>query len=229
MRGFAIALTLLSLTNCSKQSRFRFIPRDFEYPFSAIGDGKTFVYHDSTNNQDAYMDLRSFIRGNDTVNSYLDYTSTFKKDSELVVNDKLIESYYPLSTLYPKMYKGEDLVDQSFKDETGLKRNTKSRTYHSDTLKVKSLSESRFEKDTSIIWEGLVRPCMVIRTDATVEVGSSMYAGLNFTSTSLIFKYYAKNIGVIRNTIAFKDKKGVDHFMKWDLVAIDDISKNKQK
>ena len=124
-----------------------------------------------------------------------------------------METYRALSSLYPRMYKGEDIVDMTTDDGAKLGRNKKSTTYHNDTV------------TETISWEGQLLPCLVIRSNGKLEVRSKKYAPLNFTSKGLLYDYYAKNIGVIKYLLTFKDKKNIDYYLPWSLTSIENGTK----
>jgi hypothetical protein len=221
MRQLFCALLFTFLTGCSGQKTPRFIPKAFEYPDDSIGQGKTFIYHDSVHNQDTYLELRSIVRGSDTVQSCFRYNDTAVLDSQIINHGKLIETYRALSSLYPRMYKGEDIVDVTTDDGTKLGRNKNSMTYHNDTVTETISWEGQFIKDTSIIWKGQLLPCLVIQSNGKLEVRSKKYAPLNFTSKGLLYGYYAKNIGLIKYVLTFKDRKNNDHYLPWNLTSIE--------
>ena len=225
MRQLFCALLFTFLTSCSGQKTPRFIPKAFEYPDDSIGQGKTFIYHDSLHNQDTYLELRSIVRGSDTVQSYFRYNDTAVLDSQIINQGRLMETYRALSSLYPRMYKGEDIVDVTTDDGTKLGRNKKSTTYHNDTVTETISWESQFIKDTSIIWKGQLLPCLVIQSNGKLEVRSKKYTPLNFTSRGLLYDYYAKNIGVIKYLLTFKDKKNIDYYLPWSLTSIENGTK----
>jgi hypothetical protein len=92
MRPLFCAMLFISLTSCSRQKSPRFIPKAFEYPDDSIGQGKTFIYHDSVHNQDTYEELRSIVRGSDTVQSYFRYNDTAALDSQILDHGQLMET-----------------------------------------------------------------------------------------------------------------------------------------
>jgi hypothetical protein len=229
MRILTFALLLMILTCCSSRKLPRFIPVDFEYPDDSIGEGKTFVYHDSVHNQNTFLQLRYIRKGSDTLLSYFHYTDTAKLDSQLLRHGQLVKTFRQLSTLNPRVYKGEDILDVIIDDGTKLGRKKTSWTYNNDTLKAVFTFESQFIKDTSILWKDQLLPCLVIQSNATLEMSSKLYSGLNRSSKGLIYYYYAKNIGVIRNTLASKDSKNIDHYWIWTLASIENGINSKMR
>lgn len=221
MRPLVFALLFLFLTGCSGQKMPRFIPKAFEYPDDSIGEGKTFTFHDSVHNENTYLELRSFMIGNDTVQSHFRYNDTAVVDSELINHGQLMETYRALSSLYPRMYKGEDIVDVTINDGTKLGSNKMSTTYHNDTVTETISWESQFIKDTSIIWKGQLLPCLVVQSNGKLKVRSKKYAPLNFTSKGLLYDYYAKSIGVIKYVLTYKDRKNNYHYLSWNLTSIE--------
>jgi hypothetical protein len=208
-------------TGCSGQKMPFFIPKAFEYPDHSIGEGKTFIYYDSVHNKNNYFELRTFIKGGDTVCSNLQYNDTAKVDSQIINHGKLIEIYHQLSTLNSRMYKGEDIVDMTISDGTRLGKNKQSYTFRNDdTLTVKISSESQFFKDTSILWKGALLPCLVVQTNGNIELRSKKFAGLNRSSTVLVYSYYALKIGEIKYTVAFRDRNNNDYCFQWNLTSI---------
>ena len=218
-----VFILLLSLfASCSGHKMSRFIPKDFEYPIDSIGGGKTFVYHDSVHNEDAYVALQSFVMGGDTVYSYTRYNATRTLDSQIIKNDRLIETYYALSSLYPTLYKGEAIVDETTSDGTKLGTNNISYTYRNDTITASLVSESHFLKDTVVLWKGKLLPCLVIQSNRVSQVHSEKYARLNYMSKTLFVGYIAKNLGGIKFTLSVTDRTNTEHYSVWDLVAIED-------
>lgn len=225
MRPLFCAMLFTFFASCSRQKTPRFIPIAFEYPDDSIGQGKTFIYHDSVHNQDTYEELRSIVRGSDTVQSYFRYNDTAVLDSQIINHGQLLEAYRALSSLYPRMYKGEDLVDATINDGTRLGTNKRSITYHNDTATVTYSSESQFIKDTSIVWRDQWLPCLVVQTNGKLEVRSKKYAALNYTSRVLLYGYYAKNIGVIKYILTFRDRKNNYYYLPWSLTSIENRTK----
>jgi hypothetical protein len=216
-----IFVLFIFLTGCSGQKMPRFIPKAFEYPDDSIGEGKTFIFHDSVHNKNTYVELRSVVMGNDTVQSWLRYNDTTVTDSAIMNHGQLMEIYGHLSSLNPRMYKGEDVVDVTINDGTKLGKNKQSWTYHNDTLTVAITSESQFVKDTSIEWRGRLLPCLAIQFNGKMEVRSKLYRGLNYTAKAINYDYYAKNIGLIKYTVKFKDRKNNDHYVQRNLTSIE--------
>jgi hypothetical protein len=225
MRILVFVLLSISVAGCSGQKRPYFMPKTFEYPDDSIGEGKTFTYHDSAHNQDTYIDLRSFMMGRDTLRSYLRYNAKSRIDSQIINHGQLIETFDQLSTRHPRLFKGEQVLDLTIDDGTKLGKNKKSWTYHNDNLTLAISSESQFVKDTSMLWQGRLLPCLVIHSDGKMDVRSKKYASLNYTSTVLYYGYYAKSIGLIKYILAFTDRKKVDHYQRWNLASIENGTK----
>lgn len=211
--------------SCSGQKSPRFIPEAFEYPDDSIGQGKTFIYHDSLHNQDTYVELRSIVRERDTVQSYFRYNDTDVIDSQIVNHGKLMEAFRTISTLHHQLYKGEDIVDVTTDDGTKLGRHNESMTFHNDTVTATQSFESHFVKDTSILWSGRWLPCLVVQTNGKMEIRSKKYRLLNYTSRALLYAYYAKNIGVVKYVVTFKDRKNKDYYLPWTLTSIENGTK----
>jgi hypothetical protein len=204
----------------------RFIPKDFEYPIDSTRGGKTLVYHDSLHNEDTFVAVRSFVRGGDTVRSYTRYNATRTIDSQIIKNDRLIETYHALSSLYPTLYKGEAIVEETTNDGTKLGTNKTSYTYRNDTITATFVSESHLLKDTAVLWKGNLLPCLVIQSTSVTEVHSKKYARLNYKSKTLFVDYLAKHLGRIKFTLSFTDKTNKVHYSVWDLTAIEDGRKS---
>jgi hypothetical protein len=222
MRPMVFIPLFILFASCSRQKMSRFIPKDYEYPTDSIGGGKTFVYHDSLHNEDTYVALRSFLRGNDTVQSYTRYNAKRTLDSQIIKNDRLIETYYALSSLYPTLYKGEAIVEETTNDGTKLGTGKISYAYRNDTITATLVSESHFLKDTAVLWKGNLLPCLVIQSNRVSEVHSEKYARLNYTSKTLFVGYIAKNLGGIKFTLSVTDRTNTVHYSVWDLTAIED-------
>jgi hypothetical protein len=198
----------------------RFIPKSFEYPDDSIGEGKTFTFHDSVHNKNTYREFRSFVKGNDTVQSCFRYNDTAVFDSAIMNHGQLIETYGQLSSLIPKMYKGEDLVDVTINDGTKLGRNKQSWTYHNDTMTVAITTESKFMKDTSIQWNGQLLPCLVIQSNGKIAVSSKLYTSLNHTTKAIYYGYYAKNTGLIKYILTLRERDNNVQYLQWNLTSI---------
>jgi hypothetical protein len=222
MRPMVFIPLFILFASCSGQKPARFIPKDFNYPDDSIGEGKTFIFHDSVHNQHTYLSLRSLMQGSDTVQSRVRYNAMSVIDSQIISHGQMIESYYQFSWYHPVLYKAQDLIDVTTSDGTKLGLNKTSCTYHNDTLLLTISSESQFLKDTSMVWSGQLVPCLVIVSNGKMEGRSKIIESLNFTSTVLYRGYYAKDLGVIKYTMGFKDRKNNDQYLVWDLVAIED-------
>lgn len=221
MRLLLCTLLYMFFTGCSRQKMHFLVPEAFQYPDDSIGEGKTFFYHDSVHNQNTYMQLRTYITGSDTIQSYFRYNDTAIIDSQIMSHGKLIETYRQLSTLNPRMYKGEDIVDITTGDGTKTGKNKRSYTYKNDTLKMEISSEYQFFKDTSILWKGVLLPCLAFQTVGHIELRSKKFAGLNHSTRVFFYGYYAPKLGEIKYTLAFKDRKNNDHYVQWNLISIE--------
>jgi len=225
MRLLFCALLFTFLTSCSGQNNPYFIPKSFEYPDDSIGGGKTFIYHDSVHNKDTYVALRSFVRGGDTVLSYVRYNDKSVIDSQIVSHGIKIESYYQFSWYHPFLYKAEDLIDVTTIDGAKLSKNKTSATYHNDTLALTISSQSQFLKDTSMLWTGQMVPCLVTVSTEKMKGRSKIIGSLNFTSTGVLLGYYAKGLGVIKYILTFRDRKNDYQYQVWNLTTIEDRRK----
>ncbi len=95
-------------------------------------------------------------------------------------------------------------------------------TTTNDTLILTISSESQFLKDTAMVWRGQLLPCLVTMSNEKMEGHSNIIKSLNFTSTAVLRGYYAKNIGVIKYMLTFRDRQHVDQYQVWHLVRIED-------
>jgi hypothetical protein len=225
MRLSASIWLFIVAVSCTEKKSRRFIPEAFEYPVDSIGEGKTFIFHDSVQNADTYVALNSFMRGGDTVQTFTRYNATTILDSQVFNRGQLVETYYPLSSLHPRLYKGEAIADEVTSDGTKPGVSEKSYTYRNDTVTVTLSSKTRFLKDTSVLWQGHELPCLVIQSNRIVDAQSKSYKGLNYTVKTQYVGYLAKNLGVIKYVLSFRDRQNNDHYMVWDLVAIEDGKK----
>ncbi len=217
MRPSVFVLLLPLFAGCSGQKLPRFIPKAFEYPIDSIGGGKTFVYRDSVHNKNTYFTERSFVQGGDTVESRVRYNDSSVIDSQIVSHGQTIESYYQFAWHHPILYKAEGLIHVTTIDGSKLGRNKTSATYHNDTLILTISSESHFLKDTLMAWGGQSLPCLVTVSNGKMEGRSKIIKSLNFTSTAVLRGYYAKNLGVIKYTLTFRNRKNVDQYQVWDV------------
>jgi hypothetical protein len=210
--------------SCGRQKSSYFIPKEFEYPDDSIGNGKTFIYLDTLNKQNTYLDIRMFSVGAKKVRSIVQYNPVSFKDSDIISDGKRIEIYSQLSKVDQKMYKGEDIVDKIVNDGENSLMHITSRTYHNNIIIAKISFQESVIKDTTILWMGNYLPCIETKKEGKVEGRSRKYSTLNFDDTILSICYYAKRIGLIRYSIAFKDRKQENHYMMRILSSIEDIN-----
>jgi hypothetical protein len=221
---FLISFTFL--TSCSQQKSNYFIPKEFEYPDDSIADGKTFVYRDSINNKYKYEDLRLLNNGSKKLRSILSYTNEYKTDSQIYFNGNLIESYNQLSTVEPKMYKGE-IIGDIIINKSGVKEKHDLQLYRNNVVSLKRYLIETYVKDTSILWMGNYLNCYMTKGEARLERSSS-YASLNYDQKAVIYFFLAKQIGLIKYSIEYTDNKKEFHNIVWTLSAIENISNNKK-
>jgi hypothetical protein len=227
MRLLTSIFLIIFFMSCVGQISSYFIPKEFEYPDDSIGNGKTFIYRDIVNKQNAYLDIRLFNIGTKKLRSFVQHNPNLIRDSEIICDGKRVEFYYQLSTVDPKMSKGEDIVDKIINDGGKFGRHISSRTFHDNVIILKISVEENVIKDTSILWMGNYLGCIETQKEGKIEIRSSKYPTLNFDGNLLSKCYYAKRIGIIRYSMAYKDRKKENHYIMWDLSSIEDIDIDK--
>jgi hypothetical protein len=64
---------------------------------------------------------------------------------------------------------------------------------------------------------------MITKSNGEYKFRSDKYRSLNYNSSGIYYRYRAKNIGEIKYSLEYKDKKGSNHFDVWYLDSIQDI------
>jgi hypothetical protein len=225
VKSIIIISLFFYLTGCSEQKTSYFIPKEYWYPDDSIGAGKTFVYRNGLSNQEYYVNLTLSNIDGRKFKSFLSYNSKFKIDSNVFHNGELVGTYYQLSTSAPQMYKGDIIENKIINNDNKLGKQITCRICQTNELTQRVSSESTYLKDTTVIWEENYLPCIVLLQHKKLEVKSSIYQSYirNFDYCD----YFAKGLGLIKYTVAFKDNKGIEQNAIYNLTSIHDISKNR--
>jgi hypothetical protein len=221
MRLLIIIISISLLSNCAKKSNDFFLPKEYTYPIDSIGEGKTFIYKNDKTGEQTYEDYKVIESGGQKSLSVLSYHENGKSDSAIMKDGRRVEEYNFFFSGNPPMIKGKIIQDTVIKDGGKFGKYISVITYNSDSLIRIVSSTETYIKDTSILWNGISLPSLLMQGEGTINITStdtsvSLYSTSNF--------YYAKGIGLIRYTIAFKDHLGNDNYSVWELDAINKIS-----
>jgi hypothetical protein len=211
------------LNKCSDNKSTYFIPEKFQYPENKIDQGKTFIYQNTLTKKLAFKSFKILdIEGQKyLITKQFDSTSTI--DSAISLNGKTVEDYYFVLNGGHSVTKANIIDDTVISNGLKLGKHVTKFIYQTPTISMTTNVEDVFVKDTSCIWDGKTRDCLAIKSIAKVQFNSMTDTSFKYVLNASNIMYYAKNIGLIKYIIQFKNHDGNEEYGDWELKEIKNI------
>jgi hypothetical protein len=88
---------------------------------------------------------------------------------------------------------------------------------------MKMSSRSTYLKDTLMLWNGNYVPCIVIKTIGTFKDKSGTNHIIRGTQRTLLYGYYAKEIGRIKYSTTSTYNNEPEKNSTWELISIQNL------
>jgi hypothetical protein len=206
MRYVAFILLVLSVNACSRKISGAFIPKEYRYSEDRIGNGKLFVYRNSSNNQKENLSLKKITVNRQKYLVVKQFADGFTSDSLIIVNGKIIEEYlFFTNDDRQKVNKFKTTKDVIIRDGSKLGRNVIKRKFQDNETYTQMDIEERFLKDTSLMWQGKKLKCIVITLNSKIKIYKPGMNAQTFLSEGGQL-YYAEGIGLIMWSVAITNE-----------------------
>ena len=203
-------------------SRNAFIPEEFEYPDTKIGTGKTFVYQNIKNKQEIFKELKLVNSNGNNYRTLKSYDIHSASDSVKSLNGVTIEVFNFFMAGDGNVTKGQKMRDTILHNEQKLGTHISEWTFNTEGLLYTTISEERYLKDTTIIWQNKDLPCLVTKGNAKIELQVKANTSIKHTTNVSGIFYHAKGIGIFKYSIAFIDHDGKENNNTFELTSIND-------
>ena len=174
-----------------------FIPSEYMFPDEEIGNGKTFIYVDSSNSEEHSQDHYFGYNNGQKCRIVRAYSSTGTNDSTIYINHKLVESY---SRFFyrDELTRAAILQDTIVQNGKRLGKNILIVKFESESRLLTIRTQSEFLKDTIFNWKGRMLPTIAIQTtyNSTMHWKSEKEVDTSFKIE--IITYEAKRTGTVR-------------------------------